>query len=51
MVHALFMLDTKGYKNAIITCNNYRFSSAEVLTCLDVTLYAHYISCKAIREW
>ena len=44
--HALYMLDTKGYKHTLCLCNTYRFSTATMvaLTLLNVTFYVHYVS-------
>jgi hypothetical protein len=46
MAHARCMLDTKGYKHALIICNTYCFSTAIMVarTLLNVMLYVRCLS-------
>jgi hypothetical protein len=46
MAHARCMLDTKGYKHALIICNNCCFPTTTMVArkCPKVTLYVHCLS-------
>jgi hypothetical protein len=47
MAHEHCILDTKGYKHTLRTCNTYCFSAATMVarTRLSITLFVHCLSC------
>ena len=51
VAHAHCMPDTLGYKRALRICNTHRCSTPTMVasTCLNITLYVHWLSCLNCR--